>query len=238
VREVGLKARYIDLTHRLDPIGTRLTDPLLNDRDSGKPVLWRLRIGKGHAWVFSHAEVFGNASLGQRDNARLLANLLSLSLGEKGAVIFDDMHQGLSSLYDEAAFFRDPRLHNTLWFALGLWLLWVMGHGNRIGPVVERARPAAAAVDLVRAVGGFFARRLDERTAARRLLDQFLAEVCAPRGWSRDPNTSWAKLAGLPGLDEKALEALRTQQAKLKQNKPVDLRGLCHSIATLRKGLT
>jgi hypothetical protein len=237
VREVGLKAHRVGNPHRLEPLGTRLTDPLLKDRDSGEPVLWHLRVGTGNAWVFSHAEVFGNTSLGQRDNARLLENILGLSLRDKGAVIFDDMHQGLSSLYDESAFFRDPRLHKTLWFALGLWLLWVMGHGNRIGPVVERARPAAA-VDLVRAVGGFFARRLDERGAARRLLDQFLTEVCALRGWPRDPGTAWARLAELPGLDERALTELRTQQERLKQDKPPDLRGLCHSVAILRKGLS
>ena len=236
VREIGLQARPMGDPRVLEGLGPRYTDNLLKDRETGTPVLWRLRIGAGNAWVFSHAGVFGNASLGERDHARLLANLLGLALRDKGAVIFDDMHQGLSALYDPSAFFRDPRLHHTLWFALGLWLLWVMGHGNRLGPVMQRTRPVAA-VDLVRAVGGFFARRLNERGAAQRLLQQFLAEVCAQLGWPRDPRNAWTRLAEQPGLDARALAGVRAQQERLRAGLSPDLPALCNDLAQLRKDL-
>src|SRR5581483_2723245 len=58
---------------------------------------------------------------------RLLANIVAWSRGPRGAVIFDDAHQGLTAYYDANAFFIDPRLHHTLGWLLLLWLAFVLG---------------------------------------------------------------------------------------------------------------
>ena len=42
-------------------------------------------------------------------------------------MIIDDAHQGLVSFYDPDKFFGDSRLHRTLLWLLGLWLVFVLG---------------------------------------------------------------------------------------------------------------
>ena len=86
---------------------------LLEDPLTKFPVFWQVRIGDGIGWISGYAELFSNAALGGGDNARLLANIVAGSLGLDGRVIFDDMHQGLTEVYDPKAFFGDARLHMT-----------------------------------------------------------------------------------------------------------------------------
>ena len=100
---------------------------LASNRDSGAPALWLLPYGDGQIVVSAYGSIFTNKVLGESDNARLLANIVRSSLGEKGRVIIDDAHQGLVSFYDPDKFFGDSRLHRTLLWLLGLWLLFVLG---------------------------------------------------------------------------------------------------------------
>ena len=139
---------------------------LLEDPLTRSPAFWRVRIGEGSGWISGYADLFGNAALGAGDNARLLANIVAGSLGAEGWVIFDDMHQGLTEVYDPSAFFGDARLHATLWFIVGFWLIHIVGRSNRIAPLVRRPE-LPRAVDFVRAVGGLFARRLAGREVGR-----------------------------------------------------------------------
>ncbi|MGE0383213.1 MAG: DUF4350 domain-containing protein [Gammaproteobacteria bacterium] len=148
-----------------------LSVALLRDADDAGAALWTMRAGAGRIVVFLHSNVFANAMLGEADNARLLANLSAFLVGTGGKVVFDDMHQGLSALYDPKAFYRDPRLHATLLFLVGFWIAWIAGHGNRFGPPEPPARDDPTR--FVRSVGGLLARRLDSTQAAAALIGHF-----------------------------------------------------------------
>ena len=86
------------------------------------------------------ASPFSNAGMVWRGNARFLANVLAWSRSPRGAVIFDDAHQGLTAFYDAAAFFAGQRLHATLLWLVLLWLVFVSGsQPMRIRPLHWRA---------------------------------------------------------------------------------------------------
>jgi len=94
----------------------------------------------------------------------LLANIVTATVRPKGAVLFDDEHQGLAAAYDPAKFYNDPRLYGTIGVLAAVWLIWVLG-GTRLRLPAMRL-PAPREAELVRATGGFLARVL--RPAARR----------------------------------------------------------------------
>jgi hypothetical protein len=149
--------------------------------------LWEFRAGAGGGWISSHPDLFGNVTLGLADNARLFANLAASALGEDGHIIFDDMHFGVSDLYDPDNFFRDPRLHNTLLFLGLFWLLYLFGYSNRLAPPAQRDVPPRAS-EFVEAMAGFFARRLNTSAVGRGILEHFYSDM---RGRYRvsDPHT-------------------------------------------------
>ena len=150
--------------------------PLLVRDNRPEVVLWEFRAGGGGGWISSHPDLFGNVTLGLADNARLFSNLLAAELGEDGYVIFDDMHFGISDLYDPDNFFSDPRLHNTLLFLGLFWLVYLIGYSNRLAPPDEKQQPPRAS-DFVEAMAGFFARRLTTCATGRGILDHFYADV-------------------------------------------------------------
>jgi hypothetical protein len=150
----------------------RLSYPVLCDPQLRAPVLTALRAGNGRVWASDYSELFSNDDLARADNARLLGNLVRHALGARGAVIFDDMHQGDSVLYDPAAFLRDPRLRATLGFALALWLAWLLSASNRFAS--PRTLPArASGLSFVRSVGRFYARHLKAGEAQAGLFRHF-----------------------------------------------------------------
>ena len=100
---------------------------LMQDEESGLDALWLIWEGKGTIIVSGYGSIFTNKLLGRADNARLLANAVTRYVAPGGYVIFDDIHQGAASFYDADAFFADSRLHATLGWIGGLWLLWVLG---------------------------------------------------------------------------------------------------------------
>ena len=63
------------------------------------------------------------------------------SLGANGRVIIDDAHQGLVSFYDPDKFFGDSRLHRTLLWLVGLWLVFVLGPRRLRGATSAPAPP-------------------------------------------------------------------------------------------------
>ncbi|NJO35034.1 MAG: hypothetical protein HC869_19885, partial [Rhodospirillales bacterium] len=131
---------------------------LASDHASGVPALWLLPYGDGQIVFSPYGSVFTNKLLGERDNARLLANIARWSLGEQGRVIIDDAHQGLVSFYDADKFYGDARLHRSLWWLLALWLVFVLG-----AAALRAAMSAWNPLDVtsfVRATGGFMARVL------------------------------------------------------------------------------
>ena len=167
---------------------------LANERETGEGVLWTRPLGNGRIVVSGLGTIFTNRALGLADNARLLSNLVTTNLGSAGAVLFDDVHQGLGANYDPAKFYRDSRLHMTIAIGVVLWLSWVLG-ATRLRFPTSRA-PVPREVELVRATGGFLARVLTPAGAARRMFEHFLKR----RPWElleRQPRIAAADLTQL-----------------------------------------
>jgi hypothetical protein len=234
VREVPVR------THSLYPLALtskekfRTSLVLLEDPLTGSAAFWQVRIGEGTGWISGYANLFGNAALGARNNARLLANIVGSSLGPDGRVIFDDMHQGLTEVYDPDAFFGDARLHATLWFIVGFWLIYVVGRSDRIAPLIARPE-VPRAVDFVRAVGGLFARRLSGREVALGLLRHFFAELRGVRAGAG--GIDWDLLARYPRVSRSEIDELRALHSGLAQGRTPDLVRLNNLINNIRKHL-
>src|SRR5262249_38768379 len=142
---------------------------LAHERDSRAGVFWTRPLGAGRIVVSGFGTLFTNRALALADNAALFANIVGADLGSRGAVLFDDEHQGLGAAYDPEKFYRDSRLYSTLGILLGLWLAWVLGSTALRLPSVHVSAPREA--DLVRATGGFLARVLRNDMAARRMFE-------------------------------------------------------------------
>ena len=142
----------------------------LAQQREGGGVLWVRPSGAGSVIVSGFGSLFTNRALGLTDNAQLLANVVSASVGPGGAVLFDDEHQGLAAAYDPEKFYRDPRLYATLGVLGTVWLIWVLG-GTQLRLARTRGR-APREAELVRATGLFLARvlRPARRPAACRTL--------------------------------------------------------------------
>jgi len=209
---------------------------VMRDRD-GQAALWETRNGEGRLWVSRFADLFGNITLGEQDNAQLMANIIQSSLKPGGQVIFDDMHFGVSNLYDPEAFFSDSRLHNTLWFILGFWLLYVVGYGNRFIPA-SRKPPQVHSVDFTYAVGGYFARRLTVQSTAMALYQHFFNEVRAHYKQPLNGEPVWELLQSNPRVSPKAVTRLQTFYEAVARKKRINLIKLRTQLLTLRKQIT
>lgn len=141
----------------------------------GEGAFFEQRLGDGHILLSAGGSLFTNRALGEADNARLFANIVSARVAPGGVVLFDDLRQGLSASYNPARFYRDPRLYKTLFILLALWLAWVVGSTRLRAPVIVEHAPSEA--DLVRHAGGLIARTVASHHAARRLYDGFFSRV-------------------------------------------------------------
>jgi Domain of unknown function (DUF4350) len=149
--------------------------------EKGEGALFEQRLGRGRILLGASGSMFTNRALGNDDNARLFANIASSSVSAGGAVLFDDLRQGLSANYDPARFYHDPRLYKTLCIALGLWLVWVLGSTRLRAPAIAAHDPSEA--ELVRHAGGLVARTVPAYHTALRLFERFFAGVAgAARG--------------------------------------------------------
>jgi hypothetical protein len=144
-------------------------------RDTQDGALWLRDVGSGRVMVSALGSLFTNRALGLESNARLLANIVGLSLGPKGAVLFDDLHQGLGSGYDPDKFYSDRRLYETVAILAALWLCWVLGSTRlRLSPSrVSMPREA----ELVQVTGGFLARVLKSDAGALGLFEHFFKRL-------------------------------------------------------------
>src|SRR5882724_12043029 len=170
-------------------------------RETGEGAFWTRPLGNGRIVVSGLGTLFTNRALGLADNGRLLSNIIGANLGPRGAVLFDDVHQGLGANYDPAKFYRDPRLHMTVGIIAALWLAWVLGATKLRVPVTRAAVPREA--ELVRATGGFLARVLTPAAAARRMFDRFL------RRWP------WELLEHQPRIPSADLQQLKSWYSQL-----------------------
>ena len=201
------------------------------DSRHGTDAFWHIPLGRGHIFVSALGSLFTNRAIAEADNAALFANLVRHHLAPGKAVIFDDMHQGLSAQYGPADFYRDPRLHISIAFVLALWFLYMAGMWNRLAPVRDVPEDPGQQ-DFVRAVGGFLARKLSPVEAGRMMFASwFSALEGRPTRFEQPP---WACLEDNPLADEALLTALKDAHARLGAGRRVPLRQLHNRICALR----
>jgi uncharacterized protein DUF4350 len=208
---------------------------LAAETSSGLDALWQSPRLEGQIIVASSGSLLANRNIGAGDARHLVRNLVRYHVGAGGAVIFDDMHHGLSSLYDAAALLRDERLTSTIWFVLAAWLVYILGSSNRLTP--PRSAPAAPRqADFLAAAGGFMARRLEKSAAGRLLLDEWFDEVRRARGLPRNAPL-WDELEATPALARSVYEELRGYHRKLAASQAVDLVRLHNVLRAAREAI-
>lgn len=225
---------YLDATETLYSERPYLS--LARDLAADSEAAWQIPLEAGQVLLFASGSLLANHLIAGSDARKFIGNLLAFHLGPGGAFIFDDMHQGLSSLYDPAAFFADSRLHRTIAFLLAAWLVYLLAASNRIAPVrPERSEPRQA--DLLDGIGGFMARRLDTRETGLMLFADWFREVREHRGLAADPAPPWQALAATPTLGRPLLARLRDDYERLAAGQRIDLVHLHNRIRQARKAI-
>jgi len=189
--------------------------------DSDRAAIWLWPRGAGTVVVSAWASPFANGQLGKADNARWVAQLVGWALGERGVVIFDDMHQGASVYYDPEAFFSDPRLRHVLLWLVALWFAWVFG--VRVLRAAPAARPPLDDTAMLRVTGGFLAHVLKPADAARELFRHFFNRMRRRLSLPETGEPMWDWLAAQARVDEPALQELRTQYERAVTGRRVNL---------------
>jgi hypothetical protein len=207
--------------------------------EAGEGVFFEQRLGQGRILLSASGSMFTNRSLGNDDNARLFANIVGSSVARGGAVLFDDLRQGLSANYDPARFYKDPRLYKTILIALASWLVWVLGSTRLRAPAIAAHDPSEA--DLVRRAGGLVARTVAAHHTALRLFDHFFAGVArAARGSTGvklERGELWHWLERHAAILPQELDQLKTWYADAHAERNVPLAPLQNLLDTLEKRL-
>ncbi|VAW79457.1 hypothetical protein MNBD_GAMMA13-1198 [hydrothermal vent metagenome] len=214
--------------------GRGYTLPLLKNSDTDSQHFWAFRRGAGGGWISSLPDLFGNTTLGKNDNARLINNIISLTLGPGAYVIFDDMHLGLSDLYDADTFFGDPRLHTTLTILGLFWLTYLLGYNNRLAPLKEKHdRPTA--VSFVEASAGYFARKTPGLIIARRQLTHFEEQVCDFYRQPRPCGSILKLLRTRSGIREQDILSLESLTERIAKQQGVNLLQLTQILDSIKR---
>jgi len=201
--------------------------------DDHQPVLWIKRWGSGQLLVCALATPFSNRELDQGDNARLLSNIIAWARAPAARVIFDDAHQGLVAFYDPQAFFRDPRLHRTLWWLLFLYLAFVLGPlrlrnaGSPWQPVDETG--------LIDASGRFFSATVTRQEAALRLCENFFNHLRRQLGLAHNGEPLWDWLASQARISAAQRTELQRLFARLHAGERVSLLRVHNLLGELRR---
>lgn len=227
----------LDSTYAIEAEKKMRAWPALLTGDGLRPRdLWLGQLGAGRVLVLADPAIFGNRHLGAVDNAQLFNNLLAFARRDNGQVVFDDMHQGVSELYDPQAFARDPRVYGSLLFLLALWLAWVLGHSNRFGPL-HHDHDSEASMSYAAAVGGLLARQAAPRDIAGALIASFARDCRRRHPGLFERGLDTARLARLPGMSADALAALIAAQQALAVGRCPNLIKLTNHLRTLRMRL-
>lgn len=200
-------------------------------REGGEGAVWTRPLGQGRIIVSGFGSIFTNRALGLADNARLLANIVGVNVGERGAVLFDDLHQGLGATYDPDKFYSDRRLYVTIGVLLAVWLIWVLGSTRLRVPVPRVSVPREE--DLIRAAGGFLSRALPSHAAARRLLENFFQRIGARASDRREPGVPWEALERNARIAPADIEQLKAWYADAHASRRVPLTQLQNLIVRL-----
>lgn len=229
---VGYSDQVSELWVLRDRVRTKLILRLATESSSGVDAFWQVPRGRGQLLLSASGSLLANRNIGEGDARELVRNVLRYHLGPGGAVIFDDMHHGLSSLYDASALLNDARLEYTIWFVLAAWLVYILGSSNRLAPPRAPARVPRQG-DFVAAAGGFMARRLDRRAAGLLLIEEWLDEVRHARGLPPEASP-WAELEATPTLARRVYEQLHAFHRTLEEGRAVDLVRLHNTLREAR----
>ena len=82
-----------------DKVRGKLFLRLATETSTDVDAFWQMPRGQGQLFLSASGSLLANRNIGEGDARVLVRNLLRYHLGPGGAVIFDDMHQGLTSLY-------------------------------------------------------------------------------------------------------------------------------------------
>ena len=200
--------------------------------------LFEQRLGAGRILLMTGGTAFSNRALGNDDNARLFSNIVATSLAPGGAVLFDDLRQGLSASYDPARFYRDPRLIRTALIVFATWFVWVLGSTRLRAPPILRHDPSEA--ELVRRSGDLISRTVAPHLVALRLYDQFFAALARDERRANsgvDVDDDWSWLERHAALLPQELDQLRTWYAAALAGRAVPLVPLKNLLDTLEKRL-
>jgi hypothetical protein len=200
--------------------------------DGGNAVIWIRRQGNGQVIVLGVAGLFSNRDLGSADNAKLLANVIGWSLEPGGAVIFDDAHQGAVDYYDAKAFYKDPRLHRTLWWLVLLWLVFVLGIQRFRGHLP--GRQTADVTAFVGSSGDFFASALTPATAGARLLANFFNSIHRRLGTREDGSPVWDWLSSQAAVSRDDVRDLQELQNRIQSGRRFKLSRLQNLLSQLQ----
>lgn len=203
---------------------------LAHEKGTTNGALWTRPLGRGRIIVSGYGTLFTNRAIGLADNARLLANIVSVNVGEKGTVLFDDGHQGISASYDPGKFFTDRRLYATIGILGALWLIWVLGSTRLRLPASRQAAPREA--ELVRAAGSFLSRALPGHAGARQLIENFFHRVRTRAGTVLE-GPPWELLERNSRIDPADLAQLRRWSDDAQAQRRVPLRPLHNLILRL-----
>jgi hypothetical protein len=209
---------------------------LAHERETGEAVLWLRPLGRGQVIVSGFGSLFTNGVLGRGDNGQLLANLVAGSLRPGGAVLFDDMHQGLDAAYDPAKFYSDPRLYESVAILAAVWLCWVLGSSQLRRPASRLPGPREA--ELVRAMGGFLARVLTNDAGARGLFDHFFQSLGHSYPGGGGGRAAWDLLEGHAGVAAADLQQLKAWHAAAVAARKVPLERLHNVMLKIKARLT
>jgi Domain of unknown function (DUF4350) len=189
---------------------------LAHERATGQGALWTRAAGDGRIIVSGLGSLFTNRALGLADNAKLLADLIAVTVAPKGAVLFDDLHQGLSTAYDPAKLYSDGRLYATVAILAAVWLCWVLGSTQLQLPGSRVAAPREA--ELVQVTGSFLARVLTADAGALGLLEHFFRRIGRDQG-----APPWELLEGHAGVTVAEVRQLQRWYADAKAARAVPL---------------
>jgi hypothetical protein len=207
---------------------------LATEAETGTGAMWQLPVGEGFVFLVASGSLLSNRMLDQADNAQFLTNLLAYHLGPAGAFIFDDMHQGLTNSYDPEAFFADDRLHVSLWFILGFWLIYLLGTSSRLHPVADPVSPPRQS-DLVKAIGGFMTRKLGRAEAGRLMVEGWFEELERTGHIHAGAGTPWQQLDAMPLVRPALLNKVRLAYDRLGRGDKVDLKKLHNQLLELKR---
>lgn len=200
------------------------------------PALWQRKYGDGQIIVVGSGTMLTNRMIASADNRKFVANLVRNHLADGATFIFDDLHQGLSVIYDPDAFYSDSRLHYTIYFILGFWLLYIVGSSNRLLDPQAKKKSLRQA-EFIEATGAFINRHMSRSGVGMWIYRSWFNDLRRHLGLELNGQPVWHELSTLTALDKRLLGKLQQQYEQLTARRKVNLIELHNTIHAARKAI-